>query len=397
MPGVQILIMGATVFTGAGAALESGAVLLTDGRITAVEREIVPGPETHVIEARGQFLMAGLIDAHSHLALPDVPERPEPHPDTPFLAARAAHAKLSAGVTTVRDVGGNNHVDVALKRAIDRGDVVGPRMLVAGKPVAATGGHIWYWAREADGPEEVRKAVREQIKAGADLIKIMLSGGAANVGERPDRMQLKEDEIRAAVTEATSSGRRVAAHALPSRAIQIAADAGVSSIEHGAFLDEQGIDALVRNGTYLVPTQAVYQRIADNVDGWSEEKARAAQAIVDRKVPVLRKAIEAGVNIGIGTDSGRHFPSNEIAGELIALNQAGMGTEPALLAATRGNAELLGLEDEIGTIEVGKRADLVLLAGDPRRDLGRVRDVELVVRDGRVFTRRELEPYSANR
>lgn len=371
--------------------LQPGAVLLTDSRIVAVEGEITAPAGATVVDARGRFLMAGLIDAHSHLALPDVPERPEPHPDTPFLAARAARAKLSAGVTTVRDVGGNNHVDLALKRAIDRGDVIGPRMLVAGKPIAATGGHIWYWAREADGPDEVRRAVREQIKAGADLIKLMLSGGAANVGERPDRMQLKEDEIRVAVAEATEAGRRVAAHALPSRAIQIAADAGIASIEHGAFLDEPAIEALVRNGTYLVPTQAVYQRIADNVDGWSEDKARAAQAIVERKMPALRKAIEAGVKIGIGTDSGRHFPSNEIASELAVLGQVGLAPEAALLAATRGNAELLGIENEIGTIEVGKRADLVLLHADPRADIGQVRNVELIVRDGRIFNPRELE------
>jgi imidazolonepropionase-like amidohydrolase len=397
MPDVQTLIVGATVFTGAGSVLERGAVLLSDSRIAAVEREITPPPDANVIDAAGQFLMAGLIDAHSHLALPDVPERPEPHPDTPFLAARAARAKLSAGITTVRDVGGNNHVDLALKRAIERGDVLGPRMLVAGKPIAATGGHIWYWAREADGPDEVRKAVREQIKAGADLIKLMLSGGAANVGERPDRMQLKEDEIRAAVAEATESGRRVAAHALPSRAIQIAADAGIASIEHGAFLDEAAIEALVRNGTYLVPTQAVYQRIADNVDGWSEDKALASQAIVAQKVPALRQAIEAGVKIGIGTDSGRHFPANEIASELIVLGQAGLKPEAALLAATRGNAQLLGIENEIGTVEVGKRADLVLLAGDPRADLGQLRHVKVVVHDGRVFNPGDLAPQSANR
>jgi imidazolonepropionase-like amidohydrolase len=238
--------------------------------------------------------------------------------------------------------------------------------------------------------------VREQIKAGADLIKLMLSGGAANVGERPDRMQLKEDEIRAALVEATEAGRRVAAHALPSRAIQIAADAGVSSIEHGAFLDEPAIDAMVRNGTFLVPTEAVYERIANNVDGWSEDKAVAAQAIVAVKLPALKHAIEAGVKIGIGTDSGRHFPSNDIASELIAVSSAGMDTESVLLAATRGNAELLGLSEEIGTIEVGKRADLVVLQGDPRQDLEHLRAVRLVIRQGYAYDPRSLKVQSAN-
>jgi imidazolonepropionase-like amidohydrolase len=388
-----LVIRGASIFTGTGDLVPSGTVVIEDGRIRAVGQRAEEPRDAEVIDGSGQFLMAGLIDAHSHLALPDVPERPEPHPDTPFLSARAAAEKLASGVTTVRDVGGNNHVDLALRRAIDRGDVAGPRMLAAGRPIAATGGHIHYWAREADGPDEVRKAVREQIRAGADLIKLMLSGGSANVGEQPDRMQLQPDEIQAAVLEAREAGRRVAAHAHPARAIRAAAEAGVVSIEHGALLEDEAIEALVRCGTYLVPTQAVYQRIADNVDGWPEEKARISWAIMDRKVPTLRRAIQAGVKIGVGTDSGRHFPAGAIADEMLQLAIAGLSPEQVLLAATRGNAELLGLQDEIGTVEVGKRADLVLLGGDPLADLSHLKDVRLVVRDGRPLDPQALTAH----
>jgi imidazolonepropionase-like amidohydrolase len=393
-----LIIHGASIFVGNGDLLTGATLVVEDGRIRAVGQHVERPRDAEVIDGVGQFLMAGLIDAHSHLALPDVPERPEPHPDTPFLAARAAAEKLASGVTTVRDVGGNNHVDLALRRGIERGDVPGPRMLAAGRPIAATGGHIHYWAREADGPDEVRKAVREQVRAGADLVKLMLSGGSANVGEDPDRMQLQPDEIQAAVHEAREAGRRVAAHAHPARAIRVAAEAGVASIEHGALLDEEAIEALVRCGTFLVPTQAVYQRIADNVDNWPEEKARISQAIMDRKVPTLRRAIEAGVKIGVGTDSGRHFPAGAITDEMRLLTQAGLSPEQVLIATTRGNAELMGLQDEIGSVEVGKRADLVLLGGDPLSDLKYLNEVRLVVRGGQHFEPRALLAHqSGNR
>jgi imidazolonepropionase-like amidohydrolase len=211
-------------------------------------------------------------------------------------------------------------------------------------------------------------------------------------------MQLQPDEIQAAVLEAREAGRRVAAHAHPARAIRVAAEAGVVSIEHGALLDDEAIEALVRCGTYLVPTQAVYQRIADNVDGWPAGKAEVAQGIMAEKVPTLRRAIQAGVKIGVGTDSGRHFPAGAIADEVLALAGAGLSPEQALLAATRGNAELLGLQDEVGTVEVGKRADLVLLGGDPLADLGHLKDVRLVVLNGRPLDPRALTAHqSANR
>lgn len=383
---MSLVITGATIFAGTGEPVVGKSVLITDSRIAAVDAEVRHSPDTRVIDASGLFLMAGFIDAHSHLTLLDVPERPEPHADTPFLAVRAARDKLASGVTTVRDVGGNNYVDIALRRAIERGNVAGPQMLAAGKVIAATGGHIHYWAREADGPEEVRKAVREQIKAGADLVKLMVSGGSANIDEQPDRMQLQPDEIRTAILEAKAAGKRVAAHAHPSRAIRVAAEAGITSIEHGALLDDGAIAALVEHDVYLVPTQAVYKRLADNTDNWPPEQARNAQRIWEKKVPSLMRAIEAGVKIGVGTDSGRHFPSGGIVEEMLLLRDAGMTSEQVLLATTKGNADLLGLSSEIGTVEPGKRADLVLLGGDPLHQLEHAADVRFVITGDRVLT-----------
>lgn len=388
---MDIVIDGATVFTATGALLEDSFVLVADGRIAAAGRDVPHPPGATVVDAAGQFLMPGFIDAHCHLTYALVPERPEPHPDVPFLGARAARLQLASGVTTVRDLGGNNYVDLALGRAIERGDVPGPHVVAAGKAIASTGGHVHYWAREADGPDEIRKAVREQVRAGAEVIKLMVSGGAANVGERPDAMQLQPDELRAAVREANEAGRKVAMHAHPSRAIQAAVQAGAASIEHGMGLDDAAIEAVLEHDVWVVPTQAVYRRIADNVDGWPRAKADIAKRILESKVPNLRRAVEAGVKIGVGTDPGRHLPHGEIVGEMLALQEAGLTPEQVLFAATRGNAELLGLSDEIGTIEVGKRADLVLLAADPRDDLEHARHVRGIVVHGRIWSPEALQ------
>lgn len=383
---MNLFITGAIIYAGTGDPVTGSSVIITDGRIAAVGADVRYPQDTPVMDASGLFLMAGFIDAHAHLTLLDVPERPEPHPDTPFLAVRAAREKLASGVTTVRDVGGNNYVDIALRRAIERGDIAGPRMLAAGKVIAATGGHIHYWAREADGPEDVRKAVREQIKAGADLVKLMLSGGSANIDEQPDRMQLQPDEIRTAILEAKAAGKRVAAHAHPSRAIRVAAEAGITSIEHGALLDDEAIEALVEHDVYLVPTQAVYKRLADNTDNWPPDQTRIAQRIWEKKVPSLMQAIESGVKIGVGTDSGRHFPAGGIVDEMLLLRDAGMTSEQVLLGATKGNADLLGLSSEVGTVEPGKRADLVLLGGDPLNRLEHAADVRFVITSDRILT-----------
>lgn len=382
---MNLVISNATVFTGVGPLLRQTDVLVVDDRIAAIGRRLPLDPSAVNLDGQGSFVTAGLIDVHTHLALVKVPERAEPHPDTPFLAARGAREKLASGVTTVRDLGGINHVDLALRRAIARGDVPGPRMVAAGKVIAATGGHISYWAREADGATEVRRAVREQIKAGADVIKLMLSGGGANVGERPDLMQLQPDEIREAVMTATEGGRRVACHVHPSRGIRIAAEAGVVSVEHTLGLDDAAIEAVLKHSVWVVPTQAVYARIAANVDGWPEAKAELSRRILDAKTLTLQQAIASGVKIGVGSDSGRHFPHDEIAAEMLALEEAGMTREQVLLAATKGNAELIGMLPEIGTIEVGKRADLVLFRSDPMADLDAIRGVRYVIRGGVVF------------
>lgn len=345
-----------------------------------------------MLDLAGAWVLPGLIDLHSHLTLHrSAPERNELHLRPVYAAVRAARENLAAGVTTCRDVGGYQHSDIALRDAIADGDVPGPRLLVAGKPIASTGGHIYYFCREADGVAEVCKAVREQLKAGADLIKLMLTGGSANVDEQPRRLQLRPAEIQAAIEEASAAGRKVAAHAHTGEAIKLAAEAGAVSVEHAALLDDVAITALLDTGCVLVPTQAVYRRLADNIDGWDSRKAESAKLLYEEKVTSLAKAIGAGVRLGVGTDSGRHFPHGAIVQEMEELVAAGYTREQVIEAATCGNAETLGVTGEVGSIEPGKRADLVVCDGDPRSNLRLLEAPRLVVKEGRVYPPQRAE------
>jgi imidazolonepropionase-like amidohydrolase len=378
-----LFIANATVFTATGDLHERVHVVIEDGRVAAVGRDVQRPSDAEVIDAGGRFVLPGLIDAHTHLALPVVPERKEPHPDVPFLAARAARIMLASGVTCARDVGGNNHADLVLKRALARGDVVGPRMLACGQAIVPTGGHIHYFCAEADGPDEVTKAVRTQIKAGAEWIKLMISGGIANIEEQPDELAFSREEIAAAVAAARAKGRRVAVHAYPAEAIRMAAELGVASVEHAVDMDERAIEALKQHGTVIVPTHAVYERLANDPDGRWPQLAPVARRVLERKETPLRAALEQGVKVGVGTDCGRHYPHDEIVRELELLQRLGMSGEQVLTAATRTNAELLGVAHMLGTVEPGKLADLLLVPDDPLGDLGTLRSIDEIILGGR--------------
>lgn len=353
-------------------------------------------PGSMEIDGRGCVVLPGLIDAHTHLTGTVEAQADPLHPAIPFVAARRAREKLAAGITTVRDLGGVSGIDFALRDAIRRGDVPGPRVLAAGRVICSTGGHIWYWGHEADGPVEIRKAVRAAVKAGADVIKVMVSAGVAHPGERPEHVQLGPDELNAACEEAQEAGLRVAAHAHPARGIRSAIAAGATSIEHGTYLDDDVIELMIARRVFLVPTQCVYQRLKDNIDGWPEEKAALARALWDTKSQRLQRAVGAGVRIGVGTDSGRHYPSNQIVPELELLVHAGMRPADAILAATRTNAELLGIESEVGTIAPGMVADLVLVEGDPLTRITDLSKVRLVLARGEVLDPTTLLASRAN-
>ncbi|MBX3578913.1 MAG: amidohydrolase family protein [Rhizobiaceae bacterium] len=380
-----LIVRNGTVFDGRSTTGPSDIVIV-DGLISDVRANAASSyRDARVIDADGAFVMPGFIDAHTHLALAPVPERKGDHPSAFFTAVRQARIKLASGVTTVRDVGGINHIDIELKKAIRRGDVFGPRMLTAGRFLAPTGGHVHYFSEEVDGADNVRRAAREQLKAGADLIKIMVSGGASNLSEPPERLYMREDEIAAAVYEAHAAGRKVAAHVHPARGIALCARQGVNTIEHGAWIDDEAIDAMLAAGTSLIPTHAVYHYMANASDPRYAELAPVAHAITIEKSERLRHAIDRGIRIGVGTDCGRHFPYDAYVDELQQLCRVGMSEEDVLRAATAVNAEILGIGDKVGTLEPGKAGDAIVIDGNPLDDISHAGKVRTVIQGGVVL------------
>jgi imidazolonepropionase-like amidohydrolase len=367
---------------------ERADVLLEGDRIREVGRAVAVPRGTPAVDASGKTIIPGLINLHSHLTFfPGAPSASD-H-EVSFSAASNAYRAMRAGITTVRDVGGVRHADIRLRDAIAAGLVPGPRLLVSGMFICITGGHSHHYAREADGVDGVRRAVREQVKAGADLIKFMGSGGVADATEDPEQVQFTFDELQQGVDEAHRLGRKVAVHAHPTAAIRSAILAGADFIEHATFLDEPTIELLLEREVIIVPTLCVYERIAND-----EARPRSlrdhAKRILDEKLGRFSLAAQAGVRWGVGLDNGTFYPPDDIAAELELIVAAGVPPSEAMRAATDGNARLLGLEDEVGSVSEGKRADLVLLDDDPTKNLGAVRSPRLVIKDGKPFPRDPL-------
>jgi imidazolonepropionase-like amidohydrolase len=296
-------------------------------------------------------------------------------------------------VTTVRLVGEYAQTDFAVRNAIERGRIEGPRIWTAGAPIICTGGHGHGPAGglEADGPDELRKAVRSQLKLGADLIKIMISGGIAGQHETIDTAQLDLDEMRAVTTVAHGWGKKVAAHAGPAAVISDAIDAGIDCIEHGYFLTREVADKMVEHGTWLVPTIVVsrarefYDKIG--APEWMVERALAAG---ERHFAALQTAIAAGVRIAMGTDmlpAEAFEGSNGTVRELEYMVEAGMSPLDTIRAATIRAAELLGVDHELGRPTPGMLADLIAVGRNPAEDISALADVRLVMKGGEIFRR----------
>ncbi len=363
--------------------LVKGNVLIEGATIKAVgERAVIP-PKTKVIDAAGKTVMPGLIDAHTHLTV---------YQDPALLSAAGvgkaimrgaflARQALRAGITTMRDMGGFCFTDIDLRNAIAAGQVPGPRLLCSGKVISTTGGHIFYVSREADGPDEVRKAAREQIKMGADFIKVMCSGGVERVDESINAVQLNMDEIQAAVGVARDNGTVVAAHAHPKRAMKEALLAGVTSIEHGSLLDEEVAEIMLKKKAFIVPTFSVYAAIANlGLPGLSDR----ARFVYEAKKKSFKIVLKRGVRWGVGTDSGAFSPMSSIVNELVITHSLGVSAAEVLHRATTGNAELIGLKDT-GTLAAGKRADINIVDGNPLKDLESMRRVSFTIANGVAY------------
>jgi len=399
------LITGARLIDGTGrdpvdpGAIRVGTRIVAVGSARAVRAS---RSDSIVIDVEGRSVLPALIDCHASMGA----LRPEERPDgitekaIGFSVARAVangRKSLDGGVTTVRVDTVAHHALFAVRDVFAAGWLDGPRMLVPGRAITTTGGHAWKGgAREADGPDAMRKAVREEIKAGADWIKLMPTGGAGTANEEVDEWQMAPDEIAAAVDAAHRRRRRVFAHVSNADAARACAAAGVDSIEHGFYLSEDALTEMKEHGTFFVPTLSAYRHLVkasqqrpSTTDPYEAALQKTALEVVERHARSFRAALALGVRIAAGTDSGADwFPmGNSLQFELELMVSEGMTNADAVAAATRDAADLLGLRSDLGTLEAGKLADILVVDGDPLVDVSVLRKPWLVMKEGRVVFR----------
>ncbi|MED1201786.1 metal-dependent hydrolase family protein [Heyndrickxia acidicola] len=402
------LIKNATLIDGTGKdPVQNAAVLIKDNRIVEVGTQDtvkVPNGEVKVIDAQGGYLLPGLIDTHVHMMF-EVKDMRETLV-TPFAlqfyqAIEYLKRTLNVGITSVRDAG---FTDYGVKVAVEQGLIKGPRMQVSINPLTITGGHGDSWMRSGmdvtrqsypgmpsglcDGPEEVRKKVREMLRAGADIIKVHATGGVMSPTDHPEFTQFSEEELLIIVQEAAfRRGVKVMAHAQGAEGVKNAVRAGIHSIEHGIFLDDEAIELMLKKGTYLVPTLLAPVSVleaSEKTDDMPEYAVAKAREVVDIHRESVAKAYKAGVKIAMGTDAGV-MPHGTNLRELGLMCGIGMSPMEALVATTKVAAECMGWGDRVGTLEKGKAADFVVVKTNPLeniRSLEDERNIVLVAKDG---------------
>jgi imidazolonepropionase-like amidohydrolase len=363
-----------------------GDLRVVDGRIDAVG-DLSARSDERCLSLDGRTLAPGLIDAHVHFSLSAETSIESvvgmSEAELALVEARNARKTLEAGVTGVRAMGAAG-VDLHLKRAIERGDVPGPRMVANDRSITITGGHGHHLGREIDGPVDARQAVREQVKRGADFIKFMTTGGVTTPGTDPDTVALTDDELDALVDEAHRHSLHAATHVHGAEGAKAAALAGVDTIEHGTFLDEEAIELMVSEGVTLVPTLSAPYYIVRNIEWATPDSARKTEHIYERHIDSFARAVDAGVTVAGGTDAGTPFNDHGAnAAEVTFMVEHGLSPRGALTAMTETAARTIGLDD-CGTLREGAHADLVVLNGDPLEDSTRLNDPEAVLRGGEL-------------
>jgi imidazolonepropionase-like amidohydrolase len=394
----RLVLAGGRVFDGTGADLAGADVAIENGRIVDVGGGL-DGDES--VDVAGRTLLPGLFDCHTHVILSDINQwrlLQLPFSYQFYEAARNLEATLRAGITTVRDAGG---ADMGIQQAVADGLINGPRMRISVRMISQTGGHGDDWFASGaevplfvphpgapstivDGPEEMRRMVRLLVRYGANVIKVATSGGVLSARDEPTHAHFRDDELAVLVAEADAAGIAVMAHAQGAPGIKAAIRAGIRSIEHGIYLDDEAIEMMLERGTYLVPTLVAPRGVIDAAEAGAavpEAAVRKAHEVVDVHRDSFRRAVEAGVQVAMGTDSGV-TPHGQNLRELELMVEGGMTPAQALVATTSTAARLMGLDDQLGTLEPGKRADVVVVDGDPFDFATLAGRMEAVYRDG---------------
>ncbi|WP_431876582.1 amidohydrolase family protein [Amycolatopsis sacchari] len=376
----RILFQGGRVFDGTGSDRAAGDVVVEDGLIVDVGTGL-DGDE--VVDCTGMTVLPGLFDCHVHVVMSGVDllrAVQQPFSYQFYEAARNLRRTLQAGITTVRDAGG---ADLGIQRAVEDGLIAGPRMQISVNIISQTGGHGDDWmpsgqcvgpwiphpgrpASIADGPDEMRRVARTLLRAGAEVLKVCTTGGVLSPGDDPRHSQFTPEELDVLVAEASMQGKYVMAHAQGAEGVKNAVRAGIRSVEHGIFLDDEAIELMLEHRTWLVPTLVAPLAVLRSVQAGAalpEEMVRKAEEVVQVHADSVRRAVEAGVRIAMGTDAGVG-PHGENLEELALMRACGMTPAQVLAASTSSSAELLGWGDRPGRLAPGYRADLVLAEGD---------------------------------
>lgn len=407
----KILIKDVLLIDGVNKEATGNVSILIEGKkIKKIGKDIVPPEGAEIIEGDGKTAMPGMIDCHLHIAMdgePDIlgwPMVREPLSMQVLRAVEHVSRYLPLGFTTICDLGSPECMGVSVRNAIKQGIINGPRVLTAGKLLSISGGHGQLLppsvsvretlAEIVDGCDNIREAVRKQVQTGVDVIKFAATGGVMDPVSIPGAQEFSDEEMEVIIKEANRVGKRTAAHAQGTEGIKAAIKAGVGSIEHGIILDDECIDLMKEKGTFFVPTlAAVYWIIEKGVEsGIPEHAVEKAKSLFDIHIQSFKKALKGGVKIAMGTDAGTPF--NKHGGnafELELMVRNGMSEMEAIIATTRIASEDLRISDEVGTVEEGKLADIIIMEGNPLNNIGLLQEeekIKTVIKDGSIAVRR---------